>query len=109
MFCAACDCTSFGRLSAGWPTISRASARSRVVGIFPEGGIRDGPRSVLEGAPPKPGTAALAQMAGAPILPCAIVGSDRLYNPRMWLPLRRVRVWIAFGEPIFAPEGLEKN
>jgi len=83
-------------------------SRRHVVGIFPEGGIRDGDRSVLAGAPPKPGTATIAQLANAPLVPCAIIGTDRLYDLKMWLPLRRVRVWIAFGEPIFAPDEMSK-
>lgn len=83
--------------------------QGRMVGIFPEGGIRDGARSVLGGAPLKPGVARLAQLAQAPVLPCAIVGSDRFYDPQMWRPFRRVRVWIAFGEPISAPGHLGKE
>src|SRR5438876_3585848 len=72
----------------------------RVVGLFPEGGIRDGVRSVLEGAPLRPGAATLAHIAGVPILPCVILGSDRLYSAKQWLPLRRTPIWIAFGTPI---------
>ena len=72
----------------------------RVVGLFPEGGIRDGARSVLEGAPARRGAAALACMAGVPVVPCVILGSDRLYSWVSWLPLRRAPVWIAFGNPI---------
>jgi 1-acyl-sn-glycerol-3-phosphate acyltransferase len=70
------------------------------VGLFPEGGIRDGVRSLLEGAPLRPGASTLAQIAGVPILPCVILGSDRLYSTKRWLPLRRTPVWIAFGNPI---------
>jgi len=51
----------------------------RVVGLFPEGGIRDGTRSLLEGAPLRAGASTLAQIAGLPVLPCVILGSDRLY------------------------------
>src|SRR5437763_13136129 len=73
----------------------------RVVGIFPEGGIRDGVRSLLEGAPLRSGAATLAQIAGIPIVPCVILGSDRFYSKKRWLPFqRRVPVWIAFGTPI---------
>ena len=72
----------------------------RIVGIFPEGGIRDGTRSILEGAPLRPGAATLAQMASVPILPCVIVGSDRLYSKKSWLRWRRTSVWIAFGDLI---------
>lgn len=81
-------------------------AEGHVVGIFPEGGIRDGERSLLSGAPPRPGLSALAEMSWAPVIPCVIVGSDRLYAPKRWLPFRRARVWISFGEPIrFQGEG----
>lgn len=75
-------------------------ARGHVVGMFPEGGIRDGAGSVLGGAELRPGSAALAQMSGTPIIPCVLLGSDRLYCARNWLPLRRVPAWIAFGEPL---------
>jgi 1-acyl-sn-glycerol-3-phosphate acyltransferase len=76
------------------------------VGMFPEGGIRDGARSVLEGAPMRPGVAGLSQMTGAPVVPCVIMGSDRIYAlPRLWRPGRRLPVWIAFGEPLRAAAG----
>ncbi|MEX1110936.1 MAG: lysophospholipid acyltransferase family protein [Chthoniobacterales bacterium] len=75
----------------------------RMVGLFPEGGLRTGPQSVLEGAPLRPGVAALAQMTEARVLPCVIIGSDALYDPKRWLPLRRTRVWIVFGEPLDPP------
>jgi len=76
--------------------------QGRVVGLFPEGGIRDGQRSLLEGAPLRPGASTLAHIAHVPILPCVILGSDRLYSTRRWLPGLRGRtpIWIAFGNPI---------
>ena len=74
--------------------------KGRIVGLFPEGGIRDGARSLLEGAPVRPGASTLAHIAGVPILPCVILGSDRLYSTKRWLPLRRTPIWIAFGNPI---------
>jgi 1-acyl-sn-glycerol-3-phosphate acyltransferase len=80
-----------------------------VVGLFPEGGIRDGARSVLEGARLRPGASTLAHIAGIPILPCVILGSDRLYSIRQWLPFRRTCVWIAFGKPISHFPNLEKR
>jgi 1-acyl-sn-glycerol-3-phosphate acyltransferase len=87
--------TALGRLRAG-----------HAVGMFPEGGIRDGARSVLEGAPMRPGVAGLSQMTGAPVVPCVIMGSDRIYIlPQLWRPGRRVPVWIAFGQPMTAPAG----
>jgi len=83
----------------------------RIVGLFPEGGIRDGARSLLEGARLRPGASTLAHIAGVPILPCVIVGSDRLYSTRRWLPTSggRTPVWIAFGDPISHVPRLEKS
>ena len=81
----------------------------RIVGIFPEGGIRDGARSLLEGAPLRPGAATIAQIADVPVVPCVILGTDRLYSKKQWLPFRRTPVWIAFGKPISASAGLQKS
>jgi 1-acyl-sn-glycerol-3-phosphate acyltransferase len=82
--------------------------RGRIVGIYPEGGIRDGARSVLGGAPLKPGAATLAQMAGVPIVPCVVIGSDRLYNPRNWRRFRRTPLWVAVGDPLEIDPALPK-
>jgi 1-acyl-sn-glycerol-3-phosphate acyltransferase len=81
----------------------------RIVGIFPEGGIRDGARSLLESAPLRPGAATLAQIANVPVVPCVILGTDRLYSKKQWLPFRRTPVWIAFGEPISCFPELQKS
>jgi 1-acyl-sn-glycerol-3-phosphate acyltransferase len=81
----------------------------RIVGIFPEGGIRDGARSLLEGAPLRAGAATLAQIADVPIVPCVILGTDRFYSKKQWVPFRRTPVWIAFGKPISAFGGLQKS
>jgi 1-acyl-sn-glycerol-3-phosphate acyltransferase len=90
-------CTAIERLKDG-----------RIVGLFPEGGIRDGVHSLLEGAPLRPGASTLAHMAGVPILPCVILGTDRFYSTKSWLPLRRTPVWIAFGKLISHSPELEK-
>ena len=76
----------------------------RAVGLFPEGGIRAGPQSILEGAPMWPGVCALSVRSGKPIVPCVILGTDRLYHPGNWLPYKRVSVWIGVGEPLFPEE-----
>jgi pimeloyl-ACP methyl ester carboxylesterase len=55
---------------------------------------------LLEGAPLRPGAATLAHIAGVHIVPCVILGSDRLYSIKQWLPLRRTPIWIAFGNHI---------
>jgi 1-acyl-sn-glycerol-3-phosphate acyltransferase len=83
--------------------LRRAVRRLRaqnIIGVFPDGGIRAGATSILEGATPKSGATALAKMARVPIVPCVIFGSDRLYAPRSWWPgPPRVKTWIGIGAP----------
>ena len=70
--------------------------------MFPEGGIRAGAASILEGAVPKTGAAALARFANAPIIPCIVLGTDRLYAKRSWRPgPPRTPVWVTIGAPVF--------
>src|SRR5438876_9422820 len=108
----AVDAFPADRYRADRKTIRTAIQRlkqGRIIGLFPEGGIRDGPRSLLEGPPLRPGASTLAHISGGPILPCVIVGSDRLYSKKRWLPTRRTPVWIAFGEPVSQFSGLSKS
>ena len=110
-FLRAVDAFPADRNRANRATIRSAIERlhdGRIVGIFPEGGIRDGKNSILEGASARSGLAALADIASVPVLPCVIVGSDRLYNSKRWLPFRRTPVWIAFGELITRDSSLPK-
>ncbi len=112
LFLRAVDAFPAARARADRKTIRTAIERlkgGRVVGVFPEGGIRDGTRSLLEGAPLRPGAAILAQIAGVPILPCVILGSDRLYSINRWLPLRRTPVWMSFGDSIPTFPELQKD
>ncbi len=89
---------ALGRLRAG-----------HALGMFPEGGIRDGAGSVIEGAPTRPGVAGLSQLTGAPVVPCVIMGSDRIYIlPRLWRPGRRIPVWIGFGQPLLPRAGSDR-
>jgi 1-acyl-sn-glycerol-3-phosphate acyltransferase len=111
-FLRAVDAFPADRHRADRNTIRTAIERlrdGRIVGLFPEGGIRDGARSVLESAPLRAGASTLAHMAGVPILPCVIVGTDRLYAKRSWLPRRRTPIWIAFGDLIPPFPDLEKS
>src|SRR5437870_13378132 len=110
-FLRAVDAFPAARDRADRKTIRTAIERlrnGRIVGVFPEGGIRDGAHSLLEGASLRAGASTLAHIAGAPIVPCVIVGSDRLYAKRSWLPLRRTPVWIGFGKAISNFPDLEK-
>jgi 1-acyl-sn-glycerol-3-phosphate acyltransferase len=90
--------TAIKRLEAG-----------RMIGIFPEGGIRDGARSILSGAEMREGAFLLAAKAGCPVVPVVILGSERLYNRCNWLPWRRAKVTIAIGEPVFPADGGRKQ
>jgi 1-acyl-sn-glycerol-3-phosphate acyltransferase len=73
----------------------------RWVGMFPEGGIRAGPTSILGGVAPKRGASTLARLADVPIIPCVIFGSDRLYAPHSWRPFPpRTPVWLTIGAPL---------
>lgn len=102
-FLRAVDAFPADRHRADRKTIRTAIERlkgGRAVGIFPEGGIRHGQMSILQGAPLRSGLSALADIASVPIVPCVILGSDRLYNSRRWLRLRRTPIWIAFGRAV---------
>src|SRR6266853_393033 len=112
LFLRADDAFPAARDRADRKTIRSAIDRlkdGRIVGVFPEGGIRDGASSLLQGAPLRAGASTLAHMAGVPIMPCVIVGTDRLYAKRNWLPLRRTPIWIGFGRAISHSPELEKS
>ncbi len=82
-------------------TIIARLKQGHAIGIFPEGGIRTGKDSILEGASMKPGLATLSLLSQAPIIPCVVLGTDRLYIGRNWL--RRPPLWIIIGKPITPP------
>lgn len=101
------DCFPVQRFKADRVALKTAIERlqrDHVVGMFPEGGLRDGPASVLGGAPLRRGIRAVAELGGAAVIPCVILGSDRLYRAANWRPFRRVPVWIGFGQPIQSSE-----
>lgn len=74
-----------------------------VVGVFPEGRWRRGEDSVLRGGELNPGVCELAALAGVPVVPCAITGAEQFSRVGGWLPLRRTRIGVAYGEPIPPP------
>jgi 1-acyl-sn-glycerol-3-phosphate acyltransferase len=80
--------------------------RGEVVGVFPEGEIKAGAESVLRGGPIKRGVCLLAQHSGRPVLPCLILGTEKLNALDPWLPFLRGRLWVACGdfiEPVVGP------
>lgn len=76
--------------------------RGEVVGVFPEGEIKTGSASVLRGGPIKRGVCLLAARSGCPVLPCVILGTDKLNAVDPWLPFLRGRLWVACG-PLIEP------
>ena len=80
-----------------------------IVGIFPEGEIKAGGDSVLRGGPIKRGVCLLAQRTGCPVLPCVILGTDRLNAVDPWLPYRRGRLWVACGDFIEPVRGADRR
>jgi 1-acyl-sn-glycerol-3-phosphate acyltransferase len=83
--------TAIARLEAG-----------NVVGIFPEGGIRHGKRSVLGGAELPVGTASLWKMMNVPVIPMVILGSDQMYALKNYF--LRPRVFVRVGPLLPPPE-----
>lgn len=81
--------------------IKKRLAQKRVLGLFPEGGIRTEAASILNGAPIKSGLAILSILTQTPIIPCVVLGTDRLYDKALWL--RRPSLWIIIGEKIVPP------
>jgi 1-acyl-sn-glycerol-3-phosphate acyltransferase len=74
--------------------------KGRIVAMFPEGGFRSHANSVLSGGDIKPGVAKLAQLSGVPVVPCVILGTQAYSKPLNWLPLKRVRYGIIYGNPL---------
>lgn len=94
------------RTGAALPTIReglKRLGRGEAIGIFPEGEVMKGERSVLRGAAVKRGVCTLAARSGCPIVPVVVVGTDRLRYVGPWLPAKRGKLWVLVGEPIHAP------
>lgn len=86
--------------------IRRAIAAARageIVGIFPEGGVIRSDAAMFRGGPFKHGACVIAMRGGVPIIPVVILGTDALMTVAPWLPAKRARVWVIYGEPIPPP------
>ncbi|HEY8749676.1 MAG TPA: lysophospholipid acyltransferase family protein [Tepidisphaeraceae bacterium] len=87
-------------------TIRRSIARleaGRIVGICPDGGVARGNNSCVRGAPIKKGVCLISYRTGVPVLPCIILGSHNLDTVGPWLPAKRGRLWVAFGDRLIEP------
>ncbi|MDP1661640.1 MAG: lysophospholipid acyltransferase family protein [Phycisphaerales bacterium] len=93
----------FGRSLPAVRTAVRLALAGECVGIFPEGGVTRGCESVLRGAPIKQGVCTIAVQTRLPVIPVVVLGTDRLNSVKPWLPLRRTRLWIAFGNDVLPP------
>jgi len=94
------------RTGSALPTIReglKRLARGEAVGIFPEGEVMKGERSVLRGASVKRGVCTLAARSGCPIVPVVVLGTDKLRYVGPWMPAKRGKLWVLIGEPISAP------
>ena len=89
-------------------TVRRIIARleqERAVVLFPEGGVRRPEQSVLKTGEFHGGVVQIARLAKAPIIPCALLGTGVFAGAKAWVPARRARYGIAFGEPVLVEEG----
>jgi 1-acyl-sn-glycerol-3-phosphate acyltransferase len=80
-----------------------------VVGIFPEGGVVHGTAAAIRGGPIKRGVCVIARRARVPVVPVVLLGTEKLTAIGPWLPARRGRVWIAFGEPLTCDHALPRR
>lgn len=101
-------CNAFKVNRQGIPvsSIRRAidlAQRGQCVGIFPEGGVKKKHEAVFRGGPMKRGVSLIAYHAQVPVIPVVVLGTDKLNRVQPWLPARRGRLWINFGEPITPP------
>lgn len=83
--------------------------KHRVVGICPEGGVRQGTGAAFRGGPIKRGCCSVALRANVPIVPCLMLGTDKLNRVGPWLPFKRARIWVAYGEAIYPPAGVRST
>lgn len=106
----AANVISVGRRQADTTALKTAIQRlrqGRIVGVFPEGGLRAGANSVLGGSKLTEGVFLLAAKSQCPVRPAVIVGSDQLYVGANWV--RKPRVVVAVGEPLSPPGPKEKR
>ncbi|MEV5711163.1 lysophospholipid acyltransferase family protein [Actinoallomurus sp. NPDC052274] len=77
-------------------TALRVLGQGRLFGIYPEG-TRSPDGRLYRG---KTGVARLALASGAPVVPCALIGTDKVQPMGHKLPKKIMRVEVRFGEPM---------
>jgi len=92
-----------GDPTAAMATAEQALTAGGIVGLHPEATVNP----TFLPIPGKSGAVRLAQRTGAPIIPCAVWGSQRLltkWRQRAW-PERGIVVRVRYGAPFHPPEG----
>lgn len=104
----AVGCLKINRTGTPVSTVRAAIEAARagdIIGIFPEGGVVSGEQLVIRGGAVKRGMCSIAIRGGVPIIPCVILGTEKLKRIRPWLPGRSGKLWISFGEPVYPAPG----
>lgn len=108
----ACNAFSVDRQGIPVSAVREAIARARqghAIGICPEGGVTQGKQAAIRGGTIKKGCCTVALRAGMPIVPCVMLGTDKLNQVGPWLPFKRAQIWVAYGEPIYPPAGTKST
>lgn len=77
--------------------------QGRAVCLFPEAKLVPEEQSVLHGGPHRAGLGRMAALAQVPVIPCVVLDSRHCARATAWLPLKRTRFAVAYGEPIVPP------
>lgn len=104
--CGAFRIDRFGHALPGMREGLRRLDRGQLVGIYPEGEVLSGANSVLNGASMKRGVGLLARRSSAPVVPCIVLNSQHFSKPVSWMPFRTGRLWLGYGEPLYADASL---
>lgn len=90
-------------------TAVRLAMQGKVVGICPEGEVRRDANSVLRKGNIKRGVCLVAQHSDRPVVPCLVLGTEALLKASAYTITKPCRLWVAFGEPIYAPVGVSRR
>jgi 1-acyl-sn-glycerol-3-phosphate acyltransferase len=86
--------------------------RGRVVGMFPEGRLCPGERSLVHTRKIRSGIGRLARLARVPIVPAFVVNSAAYSRLGGWLPFRQTKYGVIFGDaiqPDAEPDAIESR